>query len=83
VPIRENFDSIGRAMTTVFSIITLEDWHLRLFNHIQPFSRKYSTPITLGFIFCICIGSFTLLSLFTAILLQNFEALNIEDDEED
>jgi hypothetical protein len=54
-----------------------------LFNHIQPFPRKYSTPITLGFIFCICIGSFTLLSLFTAILLQNFEALEEEEEEDE
>lgn len=70
-------------MTTVFAVITLEDWQWRLFNHIEPFPRSYSIWIILGFIVCICIGCFTLLALFTAILLQNFEATEDSEDEMD
>jgi len=81
IPLRENFDSIDRALTTVFAIAMKDDWQWRMIYHVAPFDRKYSLPIILGFICCITIVSLTLLSLFTAILLEKFDASNDEDEE--
>lgn len=81
IPLRENFDSIDRALTTVFAIAMKDDWQWRMIYHVAPFDRKYSLPIIFGFICCITIVSLTLLSLFTAILLEKFDASNDEDEE--
>jgi len=58
----------------VFLIAMEDDWQWQMIDHVLPFERKYSIPIILGFVCCISIVSMTLLSLFTAILLEKFDA---------
>ena len=79
VQLRNNFDSIDRALTSVFVITMEDDWQWQMIYHVLPFDRKYSFPIILGFICCISIVSLTLLSLFTAILLEKFDASEEEE----
>lgn len=73
VALRNNFDSISRALTSVFVIAMEDDWQWQIVNHVIPFDRKYSLPIIIGFILCVCIISLTLLSLFTAIIIEKFD----------
>jgi voltage-dependent calcium channel L type alpha-1D len=73
VALRNNFDSISRALTSVFVIAMEDDWQWQIVNHVIPFDRKYSLFIIFWFILCICIISQTLLSLFTAIIIEKFD----------
>lgn len=71
-PPRANFDSIGEALTSIFIIIVGEDWPKIMFNYTRVFGDN-SYLVTIYFICVYSIGNYMLLSLFTAILLQNFE----------
>jgi hypothetical protein len=71
-PPRANFDNIFNALTTVFILIIGEDWPGVMYNYTRTFGDK-GRFITLYFVAVLCIGNLMLLSLFTAILLDNFE----------
>ena len=66
---RENFDTIDQALTSVFIVIIGEDWNSLMYNY----NRAVGTHAVFYFVLVFCFGNFMLLSLFTAILLQNFE----------
>ncbi len=40
VALRNNFDSISRALTSVFVIAMEDDWQWQIVNHVIPFDRK-------------------------------------------
>ena len=68
-PPRENFETIFDALTTVFIVIIGEDWQ-----HVMyKFVRALSVNAAWYFVVVFVMGNFMLLSLFTAILLSNFD----------
>jgi hypothetical protein len=71
-PPRANFDDIFSALTTVFILIIGEDWPGVMYNYTRIYGEK-GKFVTLYFVAVLCIGNLMLLSLFTAILLDNFE----------
>jgi len=79
---RTNFDRIDHAMTTIFIIIVGEDWpgvmydYVRVYRNygaVAGYKSLYSGLVSLVFMVCFTVGNMLLLSLFTAILLNNFE----------
>jgi hypothetical protein len=66
---RTNFDSIGFAILSVFVVIIGEDWNQVMYSYV----RNKSLFLSLFFVGLMVIGNFMLLSLFTALLLKNFE----------
>jgi len=83
-PPRENFDDIGSALTTVFILIIGEDWPGIMYNNSRIYGDR-GGYVTLYFITVVVVGNLMLLSLFTAILLQNFgdEQADEEDDSDE
>jgi hypothetical protein len=88
---RTNFDSIDSAMTTVFIIIIGEDWpgimydYMRVYRNYgrgKGYASLYSGLVSVFFMVCFIVGNLLLLSLFTAILLNNFED-DPKDDQQD
>jgi hypothetical protein len=75
---RENFDDAVHAITTVFIVTLGEDWPGVMYNYTRVYNHSWM--IMLYFIITYSIGNFMLLSLFTAVLLSNFEGG--DDDEE-
>jgi hypothetical protein len=92
---RANFDSISNALITVFIIILGEDWPGIMYNYVRIYDlgeNNNGAPgwgISIFFILAFMVGNFLLLSLFVAILLQNFEEKKdescdeLEEDDED
>jgi len=78
---RENFDSIGDALSTVFILILGEDWPGVMYNYVRAYGDRgeYIIPY---FIVTFSLGNLMLLSVFAAMLLQNFEGGD-DDEEED
>jgi len=72
---RRNFDNIGQAMLSVFQVLTGEDWTNVLIDCMRVDWRLGSMYIISMYIF----GGIILLSLFLAILIDNF---SIEPDVE-
>jgi len=78
---RMSFDDINKALTTIFCEIMGEDWNVYMYTYVRP-QKGYMRYMVMGYFLSIMvIGNIMLLSLFTAILLQNFE--DPDDDEED
>jgi len=78
---RQNFNNVGYALTTVFLVIMGEDWNWDMYIWV----RAYGAGSTGGYLIAVfyflllaILGNIVLFSLFTAILLNNFEG----DDEE-
>jgi hypothetical protein len=69
---RANFDSFLMAFTTVFIVLTGEDWNIVMYNNV----RAVGSYTIVFFLSLVIFGNFILLNLFLAILLKNFE----EDD---
>jgi hypothetical protein len=62
------------ALTTCFCEIIGEDWPVAMYNQTRAQTDSASYYIVLVyFLSLVAIGNIMLLSLFTAILLQNFE----------
>ena len=84
---RTNFDSIDSAMTTIFIIIIGEDWPAVMYDYVRVQrnlgGEVYGALTSLVFMGCFAVGNFLLLSLFTAILLNNFEDGEEEESEEE
>lgn len=69
---RYNFDNIYNALVVVFCAILGEDWNNSMYSFIRPgFQNEYI--VLFYFLSLLIFGNIMLLSLFTAILLQNFE----------
>jgi hypothetical protein len=78
---RENFDHVGGALTTVFILILGEDWPGVMYNYIRVYDGNIL--VSIYFLFVFSLGNLMMLSLFTAILLQNFEGGDDDDEEEE
>merc|ERR1719502_753948 len=77
---RLNFDSFLWAITTVFVVITGENWNVVMYDCW----RGYNWTAALYFMLLIVLGIFLLMNLFLAILLNNFGSIddgkNVEDE---
>lgn len=74
---RENFDTIGDALTTIFIVILGEDWNWVLYVFVRAVgndSTLWYYVTILYFMLIVILGNIVLFSLFVAILLENFEA---------
>ena len=68
---RQNFDTFLWGFTTVFSILTGENWNMVLFD-----ARRGTSPVaSVYFVTLIVFGMFIVMNLFLAILLSNFTGL--------
>ena len=78
---RDNFNNIGYALTTIFLVIIGEDWNWTMYQWVRAYGYdegfSYNIAV-LFFLLIMIIGNIVLFSVFTAILLDNFE----EDEEE-
>ena len=80
---RDNFNNIGYAVITIFIVIMGEGWSSTMYQWVRALSYyktggeiEDSTYYWLAlsyFLILMIVGNFILLSLFTAILLQNFD----------
>ena len=73
---RENFDTIDQALTTIFIVIVGEDWNWVLYAFVR--AKGYDSQVMyylviFYFTMLMILGNIMLFSLFTAILLANFE----------
>jgi len=67
---RSNFDTFAQAMTTVFQVLSGENW-----NSIMYDGRRATSSMSVAyFISLVVLGVFIVMSLFLAILLKNFES---------
>ena len=65
---RENFDSLGGALLTIFDVLIGDDWTAIMFNCI----RAKGDSSSIYFILLVCMGTIVLMNLFLAIMLGNF-----------
>ena len=65
-----HFDNMGNAMLSVFQVITLEGWTKLMYNLMDSNSPIMSV---IFFISLVMFGSFFLLNLILAVLMDNFE----------
>ena len=73
-----SFDDIGKALFTLFQVITLEGWTDLMYNlsdaTLAPVSRLYC-------IVTVILGSFFLLNLILAVISEAFDECNEETPE--
>ena len=74
---RHNFDTLSTAVTTVFQVLSGENWNEVMYDCSKATSRSISS---LYFISLVVLGIFIVLNLFLAILLKQFER---QDEEEE
>ena len=72
---RRNFEDLPRAFLLAFQIITGDDWVNQMHDHMAIYNL-WTPPMLFfsSFIFC----NYTLLSLFIAVILENFEIAEAE-----
>jgi hypothetical protein len=81
-PPRSNFNNVGMALTSVFILVLGEDWPFIMYDHV----RIYGVGTTVGagiqfyFVLVLSVGNLILLSLFTALLLENFEDADAKEE---
>lgn len=80
---RMSFDDISKALTTIFCEIMGEDWNVYMYTYVRPQKGAMRYLVMGYFLSIMVIGNIMLLSLFTAILLQNFEDSDDDDDGEE
>ena len=81
---RSNFDHLGYSTLTVFQIITGEDWNTVMYNGMRA-APKQNRPWwihALYFVSLFLIGNVIVLNLFIAVLINNFEGDDEEEDED-
>lgn len=66
---RANFDTFTNGFQSIFIVIIGEDWNSVMYTHY----RALGPVVQIYFVSLLVFGNFILLSLFTAILLKNFE----------
>jgi hypothetical protein len=64
-----NFDNIGKAMISVFQIITMDSWSLQMYNLMDS---NIAIMAALYYSLLILFGSFFLLNLILAVILDSF-----------
>ena len=72
---RRNFEDLPRAFLLAFQIITGDDWVNQMHDHMYIYNL-WTPPLLFfaSFVFC----NYTLLSLFIAVILENFEIAEAE-----
>lgn len=76
---RQNFNTLGQGLTTIFIVLIGEDWNSVMYDHY----RSTRSPVAvIFFILIFILGNLILLNLFLAILLKNFEEPPGQDEEE-
>ena len=89
---RDNWNNVGSALTTVFILIIGEDWNWTMYTWVRAFgngSTELEVIAILFFILIMVLGNVVLFSVFTAILLENFEndgeeeAVDSDEDEDE
>ena len=82
VTVHANFDNVGLAMLTLFRMSTGESWngimHDIMENGTDATSRKLAIPYFISFV---VVGSFLILNLFVAVIMENFDDVADEMDE--
>ena len=69
---RDNFNSIGYALTTVFIVIIGEDWNWTMYQWVRAYGSESSVAYHIAviyFVLLMILGNIVLFSVFTAILL--------------
>ena len=82
---RDNFNNVGFALTSIFIVIIGEDWNWAMYQWARAYGYGSAVSYYIAiffFLLLMIMGNIVLFSLFTAILLQNFEGGD-EDEEED
>eukprot|EP01064_Diplonema_japonicum_P039661 TRINITY_DN9_c4_g1_i1.p1 TRINITY_DN9_c4_g1~~TRINITY_DN9_c4_g1_i1.p1 ORF type:complete len:1736 (+),score=356.14 TRINITY_DN9_c4_g1_i1:114-5321(+) len=67
---RENFDSLGWSLLTVFTVVTGEDWNKVMYNGM----RSKSDLAALYFVSLVVVGNYLVLNLFVAVLFSGLAA---------
>ena len=83
---RDNWNNVGWALTTVFILIIGEDWNWTMYTWVRAYGAGSTSNEVIAiffFIFIMIVGNIVLFSVFTAILLQNFEGGDEEEQEEE
>ncbi len=70
---RINFDNFGNSLSTIFIILTGENWDAVMYN----MTRAKGKVAIFYFVTFVIIGQLVLLNLFLAILLKNFDESSI------
>lgn len=79
---RDNFNNVGYALTTVFIVIIGEDWNWSMYQWVRAYGAGSAVSENIAvffFLFLMILGNIVLFSLFTAILLNEFEGGDEED----
>ena len=77
---------MGTALTSIFIVIIGEDWNWSMYEWVRAYGygSKISELIAVFFFLLLMImGNIVLFSLFTAVLLKNFEGGDEEEEEEE
>ena len=83
---RDNWNNVGFALTTVFILIIGEDWNWTMYQWVRAYGAgSVGNEILAIFFFIVLmiVGNIVLFSVFTAILLQNFDQVEEEGEDED
>ena len=81
IPIRTSFDNIWKSMNTIFVIMQADGWNIVMYQNILPNYNNNWPLYSLFFCVTFVLGNKVMLSLFTAILLSNFEGGDDSEDE--
>jgi hypothetical protein len=83
-PPRANFNNVGMALTSVFILVLGEDWPFIMYDHVRVYGVGTGVGAAIHFYFFIVlsIGNLILLSLFTALLLENFEDSDAKEEKQ-
>lgn len=70
---RENFNTIGSALITVFIVIAGEDWNAVMYTYVRALEETNGgrNLAKAYFVSLFMIGNIMMLALFTALLLKN------------
>ena len=82
----DNFNGISRALTTIFIVIIGEDWNWTMYQWVRAYGHSSTSAYFISIIFfvlLVILGNIIMLSLFTAILLRNFEESSNKEDDSD
>ena len=71
---RSSYANFGRGMLTSFQVMTGEDWAMIMYEYMHCFGPSAAVYFCLLFVYT----NWCLLSMFVAVILENFE---LQDDE--
>ena len=66
--LRQNFDSFGLSLLTVFQVLTIEEWNILMY-HTMLSTSKWAAVY---YIVLISLGTYILVNLFVAIMVEGF-----------